>query len=100
MLPIGKAAALKGSPGAPPQALIESAPLALSRATTEQRSTFARMRLLYFRRRDRNGVLARLYVAPGLIGIHLGELGAEKQDLRRIINPKQQRDERAGGAIG
>src|SRR2546423_3600885 len=56
--------------------------------------------LFHLRRHDRNGVFARFNTAAGLIRINLSELGAEEQDLRGIINPEQQRDERAGRAIG
>src|SRR5437868_11745808 len=59
-------------------------------------STFLTLDLF---RDDRDGVFARFDAAAGLVRVDLGELGAEEQDLGGIINPKQQSDQRARGAI-
>src|SRR4051812_215871 len=51
-------------------------------------SALVRMPPLHFPRHDRHRVLTGRDATPGPVRIHLGELGAEKQDLRRIINPE------------
>jgi hypothetical protein len=35
-----------------------------------------------------------------LHGVDLRELGAEEEDLGRVVDPKQEDDQRAGGAVG
>ena len=37
-------------------------------------------------------VFIRNKCSTGPSGVNLGELSAEEQDLRRIVNPKQERD--------
>src|SRR6266850_8183218 len=34
-----------------------------------------------------------------MIGVHFGELGAEEKDLRRVVDPGQQHEKRAGRAV-
>ena len=55
--------------------------------------------LLDFLALDPDGVLVWFDMGAEVIRVNLGELRAEKKDLRGIINPKQERDERAGRAI-
>src|SRR5438046_2931851 len=58
-----------------------------------RRSPLLRMTMLDFCRRYRHGVLARFHAATGTVRVDLGELSAEEEDLRRIINPEQQSDQ-------
>src|SRR5437868_7930979 len=44
-------------------------------------------------------MFGRFNVAPCPVRIDLGELGPKKQDLRRIVHPQYQGNERAGCAV-
>ena len=47
-----------------------------------------------------HGMIIRLDVTAAIVGVDLGKLGPEQQNLRRIVNPQEQGDERAGRAVG
>ena len=65
----------------------------------------ARLRLLargslHFGPIDGDGVFVRHDARAEIVGVHLGELRAEEQNLRRIIDPKQEGDERTRRPVG
>ena len=59
-------------------------------------STTGRLNFLDF---DPNRIFIWRNPAASVIRIHLGELCAKEQDLRRVIDPKQKRDKRAGRSV-
>src|SRR5437660_1135514 len=50
--------------------------------------------------RDANRSLPRFGERLPAVAVRLGELGAEKKDLGRVVDPYQDDDQRARGAVG